>query len=48
MTNWISPNVAMTTPMTMKETLKRTFKFGGATPNAQVARRVTTGVVAFL
>jgi hypothetical protein len=46
-TNLISPNVAMTTPRTMKETLKSTPRLGWAMPMAQPTRRTATGVVAF-
>lgn len=35
------------TPITMNETFPNVLKFGGATPNDQVARSTATGVVAF-
>lgn len=47
MTNWISPNEAMMTPMTMKDTFPRVFMFGGERPMTQDVIRTATGVVAF-
>jgi hypothetical protein len=47
MTNWISPNEAMMTPITMKETFPRVFMFGGERPMTQDVIRTATGVVAF-
>lgn len=47
MTNWISPKEAIMTPITIKETLRNTFKSGGAKPMPHVTRRTATGVVAF-
>lgn len=44
--NSISPMEAIITPITMKETLKRTFMSVGATPRPQVTRRTATGIVA--
>lgn len=48
MTNWISPNEAIMTPMTMKETFPRVFMFGGERPMTQEVIRTATGVVACL
>jgi hypothetical protein len=47
-TNLISPMDAMMTPTTMAVTFPRVLRFGGVMPRAQVTRRVTTGVVAWL
>jgi hypothetical protein len=47
MTNWISPNEAMMTPITMKETFPRVFMLGGERPMTQEVIRTATGVVAF-
>jgi hypothetical protein len=47
-TNLISPADAMMTPITMKETLPRVLRFGGARPKSQLVRRTATGVVAWL
>jgi hypothetical protein len=44
--NLISPNEAITTPTTMRDTLPRVFKLVGAIPKAQVANRVATALVA--
>ena len=46
-TNLISPKDAITTPSTIKETLKRTFMLGCASPRPHVAKRTATGVVAY-
>lgn len=46
-TNLISPKDAITTPITMNETLNRTFILGEPAPRAQVARRTATGMVAY-
>lgn len=46
-TKRISPKEARTTPMTMKETLKRTRMFGCEVPIAQPASKTATGVVAY-
>lgn len=46
MTNWISPNEAMMTPMTIKDTLNNTLRFGGDMPMDQVVSRTATGMVA--
>jgi hypothetical protein len=45
--NSISPNDAITTPITMMETLRKTLRFGWATPRAQEDSRTATGVVAY-
>lgn len=45
--NLISPKDAMTTPRTIIETLPSTLRLGGAMPNAHVARRTATAVVAW-
>ena len=45
-TKSISPNDAMTTPMTMAETLRSFLKSTDSTRRAHVARRTATGVVA--
>lgn len=42
----ISPADAIITPMTMKETLPRVLRFGGASPKIQLVMRTATGVVA--
>jgi hypothetical protein len=47
MTNWISPNEAMMTPITMKDTFPRVFMLGGERPMTQDVIRTATGVVAF-
>jgi hypothetical protein len=44
--NLISPNEAITTPTTMRDTLPRVFMLVGAIPKAQVANRVATALVA--
>ena len=46
MTNWISPMEAITTPMTMKDTLPSVFRLTGDTPRPQVVMRTATGIVA--
>jgi len=45
-TNLISPMEAMTTPITMNETLRKTFKLGLVMPKIHPAKRTATGVVA--
>jgi hypothetical protein len=47
MSNLISPKEAITTPRTMIATLPRVLKLAGAIPKAQVAKRVTTALVAY-
>jgi hypothetical protein len=43
----ISPKEAMTTPSTMKETLKSFMKLTSSTLRAQLVRRTATGMVAW-
>jgi hypothetical protein len=46
MTNLISPIDAMTTPTTIVETFRNTFRLGCDTPIPQLQRSTATGVVA--
>lgn len=46
-TNLISPNEAMMTPTTMKETFPKARRFGEETPRAQLASMTATGMVAW-